>query len=177
MSHRIHFALHPPRFAKGGNRLAPRRREPRTPFQWPLGSLGDLAPRVLDAREGERPSVDLGYARMPIELVPVLAANDGEVSLALEGSGTYAISLDHGGTWSTHYTGLTKLAVIPCLPRLKRRQSVRAGDVIGYTTGKLGFELWQWTDERGFVAVDPRLHLASWAVATATSTAARKEAA
>lgn len=107
----------------------------------------------------------------------MLAANDGEVSFALEGGGSYAVSLDHGGTWSTHYTGLAKLTVSACLPRLKRRQLVRAGDVIGYTTGKLGFELWRWTDDRGFVAVEPRPYLASWADAPAATEVTSKEAA
>jgi hypothetical protein len=177
MSHQIHLAVHPPRFIKGGIRRAPQRHEPTTPFCWPLGTLGGLPPRVLAAHEGDRHSVDLGYEHTPVELVPVLAANDGKVSLALEGGGGYAVSLDHGGTWSTHYTGLSKLAVSRCLPRLERRQSVRAGDVLGYTTSKLGFELWRWTDDRGFVAVDPRSHLASWASASVTTEATRKEAA
>ena len=177
MSHRIHLAMHPPRFIKGGICRAPQRYEPTTQFRWPLEALGDLSPRVLAAHEGDRPSVDLGYERAPLEIVPVLAANDGEVSLALEGGGGYAVSLDHGGTWSTHYTGLSKLAVIRCLPRRKLRESVRAGDVIGYTTSKLGFELWRWTEDRGFVPVDPRSHLACWASASVNTEVTNKEAA
>lgn len=177
MSPSILLDIKPPRFIKGGIRLAPSRREPATPFRWPLTAVGNLTPRVLAAHDGDRPSVDLGYMRPCGELVPVHAANDGEVSLALEGAGSYAISLDHGGTWCTHYTGLTKLGVTRCLPRLKRRQLVRAGDVIGYTTGKLGFELWRWTDDRGFVAVDARAHLARWASAVAGDGVMSKEAA
>ena len=175
MPHGIHLATHQPRFLKGGIRFAPRRREPTKPFRWPLDALGDLAPRVLAAHEGKRPSVDLGYANALQELVPVLAANDGDVSLALGGGDRFAVSLDHGGTWSTHYTGLAKLAVIACRPRVKLRQSVRAGEVIGYTTGKLGFGLWEWTD-RGFVPVDPRAQLAHWAGAP-TDNATTREAA
>lgn len=180
MSHTIDLALNPPRFVKRGIRLAPRRREPSTPFCWPLasrGHVGELAPRVLAAHEGDRPSVDLGYVRAPSDLVPVLAANDGEVSFALAGNGSHAVSLEHSGSWCTHYTGLAKLAVTACLPRLKRRQTVRAGDVIGYTAGKLGFELWQWTDEDGFVPVDARPHLARWLDAAGTIAATTKEAA
>ena len=177
MSHLVHLDAHPPRFIKDGVRLAPRRREPTAPFRWPLESLGDLAPRVLAVHEGDRPSVDLGYERARRDLVPVLAANDGEVSLALEGGGGYAVSLDHSGTWSTHYTGLSKLAVVRCLPRRKLRQSVRAGDVIGYTANRLGFELWRWTDDRGFVPVDPRSHLACWASASVKTEVTSKEAA
>lgn len=177
MSHLVHLAVQPPRFIKGGIHHAPPRHEPTTPFRWPLGALGDLTPRVLAAHEGERPSVDLGYERAPEQLVPVLAANDGQVSLALEGGGGFAVSLDHGGTWSTHYTGLAKLAVVRCLPRRRLRQSVVAGDVIGYTTNKLGFELWCWTDNRGFVPVDPRSHLACWAGAPVKTDAKHKKAA
>lgn len=176
MPHRIHLAIHPPRFLKGGIRLPPRRREPTTPFRWPLDVVGELAPRVLAAHEGERPSVDLGYAQAPHVLVPVLAANDGEVTLALEGGGGYAVSLEHSGTWSTHYTGLSQIAVTRYLPRRGLRRRVRGGDVIGYTTGKLGFGLWRWTDERGFVPVDPRSHLATWTSAPTTG-ATSKEAA
>jgi hypothetical protein len=177
MSHRIHLAVNPPRFIKGGIRLASQRDEPMTPFRWPLDALGGLLPRVLAAHDGGRPSVDLGYERTPLEIVPVLAANDGEVSLAIEGGSRYAVSLDHSGAWMTHYTGLSKLAVIPCLPRRKLRQSVGAGDVIGYATSKLGFELWRWTDDRGFVPVGPRSHLACWAVAPVKTEATSKEAA
>jgi len=177
MSHLIHLAAHSPRFIKSGVRRAPLRHEPTAPFRWPLAALNDLPPRVLAAHGGDRPSVDLGYERAPLELVPVLAANDGEVSLALEGGGGYAVSLDHSRSWSTHYTGLSKLAVIRCLPRRKLRQSVRAGDVIGYTTCKLGFELWRWTDDRGFVPVDPLSHLACWASAVVNTEETSKEAA
>jgi hypothetical protein len=177
MSHLIRLDTNPPRFIKGGVRRAPCRHEPSTPFRWPLAPVGDFAPRVLATHDGDRPSVDLGYARALSELVPVLAANDGEVSLALEGGGSCAVSLDHGGTWSTHYTGLATVAVIRCLPRHTRRQFVRAGELIGYTNIKLGFELWRWTDDRGFVAVDARPHLASWAQAAAATCTSRKEAA
>lgn len=162
MTQSIELALNPPRFMKGGIRLARSRREPTTPFRWPLASFGHLAPHIVLARDGERPSVDLGYACKRNELVPVLAANHGEVSFAFGRNGYYAVSLEHSGSWCTLYTGLDKLAVIASLPRLVRRQRVRAGEVIGYTGGKLGFELFQWTEDRGFVAVDPRPHLAKW---------------
>lgn len=110
--------------------------------------------------------------------MPVFAANDGEVACAIDGTAGCAISLDHGGTWTTHYTGLAKLALIRCLPRLKRRERVRAGQVIGYATQpRIGFELWKWTDAHGFVAVDPRAYLASWANAPVANRAPTKEAA
>ena len=49
--------------------------------------------------------------------------------------------------------------------RRHRRQRVRAGDVIGYAAkspAHIRFELWQWTNDRGFVAVDPIPHLSTW---------------
>ena len=95
----------------------------------------------------------------------MLAANDGEVSCALEGPNGCAVSIDHGGTWTTHYMGLSKLFVVACRPRLKRREYVRAGQVIGCAAKApigIGFELWQWTDDRGFVAVDPIPHMRAW---------------
>lgn len=174
MPHPIEHALNPPRFMKGGIRLARQRCEPTTPFRWPLASLDNLGPRILAARET---SVDLGYVRKQGELVPVIAANDAEVSFAFGRDGHYAVSLEHSGSWCTHYTGLDKLSVIATLPRLKRRQRVRAGDVIGYTSGKLGFELFQWTEERGFIAVDPLPHLAKWDGAPTLVDSAVKEAA
>jgi hypothetical protein len=42
---------------------------------------------------------------------------------------------------------------------------------------RIGFELWKWTDSHGFVAVDPRAYIASWANAPASNTAPTKEAA
>ena len=168
MSNEIERALHPVRFIKRnsrGIRLAPQRREPTKPFEWPLRAFNDTEPRVLSAHDGERLGLDLGYTLALSDLeVPVFAVNDGEVACAIEGGYGCAISLDHGGTWSTQYTGLARLGVVRCVPKLRRREHVRAGQVIGYTSmPRIGFELWQWTDDRGFVAVDPRPHLAAWA--------------
>jgi hypothetical protein len=57
--------------------------------------------------------------------------------------------------------------VTRCLGRTRRRQFVRAGDVIGYAAKSplhVQFELWKWTDDRGFVAVDPKPELEKWIV-------------
>jgi hypothetical protein len=53
------------------------------------------------------------------------------------------------------------------LGKTRRRQYVRAGDVIGNAARAplhVRFELWKWTNERGFVAVDPRGELENWIV-------------
>lgn len=182
MTHSIQLAINPPRFPKNrGIRLAPRRREPSSPFTWPLRAFCGADPRVLAAHGGDRLGVDLGYGLAPRGHegpVPVYAANDGEVACAIDSATGCAISLDHGGTWSTHYTGLSTLAVTRCLPKLKRRQYVRVGRVIGYATQpRIGFELWQWTDDRGFVAIDPRPYVTTWTNAPASNIATAKEAA
>ena len=182
MPHSIQLAMNPPRFLeKNGIRVPPRRREPSSPFTWPLRAFGGVDPQVLAAHDGDRLGVDLGHASAPggpAELVPVYAANDGEVACAIESPTGCAISLDHSGTWSTHYTGLTMAVVTRCLPKLKCRQHVRVSQVIGYATQpRIGFELWKWTDDSGYVAVDPRPYLATWTNAPASNIAAAKKAA
>lgn len=166
LSDSLELVLRPPRLARRGIRLGPRRREPAAPFEWPLRVLAGSQPQVLASHTGERLGIDLGYLVAP-ELrdvrVPVFAVNDGKVACAIEDGNGCAISVDHGGTWTTHYAGLSELTVIRCGPRLERRESVRAGQIIGYARRpRIGFELWRWTDDRGFVAVDPREHLARW---------------
>ncbi|CAN5885591.1 hypothetical protein BH11MYX2_BH11MYX2_36890 [soil metagenome] len=184
MPHSIHLAMNPPRFVKKrGVRNTPMRRAPTKGFRWPLESLGLREPSVLREHDGGRRGVDLGYEPRPYDadlFVPVFAANDGEVACALESPTGSAISIDHGGTWTTHYTGISKVFVIPCLPRLRRRESVRAGQVIGYAAKspiRIGFELWQWTNADGFVAVDPLPHIANWAHAPKPVGVRTKEAA
>lgn len=179
LTHAIELALRPPRLARRGIRLGPRRREPAAPFEWPLRVLAGIEPQVLASHAGERLGLDLGYVVAPEPRdvrVPVFSVNDGKVACAIEDGNGCAISVDHGGMWTTHYAGLSELAVIRCGPRLDRRESVRAGQLIGYAgKPRMGFELWQWTDDRGFVAVDPREHLARWARTACSRTA--KEAA
>ena len=109
-----------------------------------------------------RPAVTASRSTLAASIV-CFAVNDGKVACAIENGNGCAISLDHGGTWTTHYAGLSELTVIRCQPRLERRESVRAGQLIGYASKRrIGFELWRWTDDRGFIAVDPREHLARW---------------
>ena len=153
-----------------GARLHPSARSKPGPWRWPLGKLGSRPPIMIDEHVGdERRSIDIGYAVAPFDgelYVPVYAAQSGEVSFALEGKDGFAVSLDHGKT-TTHYAHMSQMFVTRCLGRTKRRQHVRARDVIGYAAKAplhLRFELWKWTDDRGFVAVDPRPELESWTV-------------
>lgn len=151
-------------------RLHPSAREKRGPWHWPLGKLASRPPIVLDEYVlDDRRGVDIGYVIAPFDselYVPIYAAQNGEVSFACEGKDGFAVSLDHGKT-TTHYAHMSQMFVTRCLGRTKRRQHVRAGDVIGYAAKvplHLRFELWKWTDDRGFVAVDPRPELESWTV-------------
>ena len=143
------------------------------PWRQPLARIGNREPLVLaEHAMDERRGVDFGYtlASYDAELfVPVYAAQSGEVSLAHETPAGFAVSIDHGGwTWSTHYAHLSKMFVTRQLgqpERRHRRQHVRAGEVIGYAAkspAHIRFELWQWTNDRGFVAVDPIPHLSTW---------------
>jgi murein DD-endopeptidase MepM/ murein hydrolase activator NlpD len=151
------------------------RPKPR-PWQWPLARLGGRDPIVLaDYADVDRRGVELGYVAAPFDselFVPVFAAQAGEVSFALEGKDGFAISLDHGA-YSTHYAHLSKMFVTRCLPKLRRRQYVPAGEVIGYAAKApvhVRFELWERAFTGGFEAIDPRPFLRDWSVPPAGNT-------
>lgn len=141
-------------------------------WRWPLPRLGNRNPIIMSQHEAKSVhSVDLGYvaASFDSELyVPVYAVQSGEVARAIETEDGFEVALDHGGrTWSTLYGHLSKIFVTGCLPRLRRRQRVHAGEVIGYAAKApvhLRFGLWQWNEEEGFVSVDPRDQLNQWDV-------------
>ena len=130
--------------------------------------------RLDDARHG----VLIGYEARPGDReleVPVYAAQDGEVMLAGETKSGFAISIDHKAHGlATYYAHLSKMLVAPnYLQKSRKRQRVRGGDVIGYAAKspiEIRFELWNWTDDRGFVAVDPVAQLGAWATPLAYAT-------
>jgi murein DD-endopeptidase MepM/ murein hydrolase activator NlpD len=161
-----------PRTKKLRARLHPSARPIEEPWRWPLPRFAGRSPLVLGEVDGDRHSVDLGYRAAPYDselFVPVFAAKAGEVSYAQETRDGFALSLVHGD-WTSHYAHLSQMFVTRCLPRSRRRQFVPAGSVVGYAMRSpphVRFELWQWTDERGFVAVDPIPHLSSWNITSA----------
>lgn len=139
--------------------------------QWPLARLGNRDPRVLSEYGSEtRRGVELGYATSAFDsklFVPVHAAQAGEIATALDVATGYAITIDHGDRTMTHYAHLSKMFVTPCIPKshARHRQFVHAGQVIGYAAKSsvyVRFELWRWTDEHGYVAVDPIPELTTW---------------
>jgi hypothetical protein len=143
---------------------------------WPVPRLAGrdpIAVRAVDATH--RHAVDLGYSEAEFEsllFVPVYAAQDGIVRLAIGGPSGYAVSIDHDGEWLTHYTHLRRMFVKPQTGTRRRRfEPVRAGNVLGYAAQSpvhVRFALWTWNAERGYVPVDPLPHLRDWGVQTMT---------
>jgi murein DD-endopeptidase MepM/ murein hydrolase activator NlpD len=156
------------------------------PWRWPLSRLADREPLVIAEHVNEeRRTLELGYESrfFDAELyVPVSAAQAGEVALAGETPSGFMITIDHGHReWATHYTHLSRMFVAPYLGQKKRRrQRVQAGEVIAYaakTPIRMRFELWNWTDEKGFVPVDPIATMTSWGVKKLGGMGGMKEAA
>ena len=136
---------------------------------WPLPRLAGEAPRIVAHANDGRRGVDIGYERLAFSqlFVPVYAVRAGTVSFAAQLTSGFAVTLDHGGVWSTHYAHLEKLFVVPTLGRRRRRARVRAGEVIGYAgrdPSHVRFELWQWTARDGFVPVRATLMMRHWHV-------------
>lgn len=151
-------------------RLMPDARPLPQPWRWPLQRLGDRDPILIDAVGDERRAVLLGYEARPFDAelyVPVYAAQEGDVMFAGETKSGFAVSLDHGRRgWATYYAHMSRMFVAAYYGQARRkRQHVYAGDVIGYAAKspiQIRFELWNWTDDRGFVAVDPIAQITQW---------------
>lgn len=136
---------------------------------WPLPRLAGESPRIIKHANDDRGGIDVGYDRMGFaELyVPVFAARAGMVSFAARVTSGYAITIDHGGVWSTHYAHLERMFVTPTLGRRRRRARVKAGEVIGYAAREpahVRFELWQWTSRDGFMPFDATQRMHRWLV-------------
>ena len=136
---------------------------------WPLPRLAGESPRIIAHANDDRRGVDLGYDRIqfPDLFVPVFAARSGTISFAAHVTSGYAITIDHGGVWSTHYAHLERMFVTPTLGRRRRRMRVRAGDVIGYAgrePSHLRFEFWQWSARDGYAPIDAARMMYTWRV-------------
>jgi murein DD-endopeptidase MepM/ murein hydrolase activator NlpD len=134
---------------------------------WPLPRLAGEHPQIIAHANDERLGVDLGYARFPHDglFVPVYAVQAGTISYAARVTSGFALTIDHGGVWSTHYAHLAQMFVTPTLGRRRRRARARAGDVIGYAArapNHVRFELWRWTSRDGFVPVRASLFMREW---------------
>ena len=94
-------------------------------------------------------------------LVPVYAVHEGIIQLARETVTGFAMVVDHHGEWSTYYGRLRQMICSPTWDAARPKVRVRAGQIIGYTTGDapIRFELWRWTDDAGFVPTAPEPHM------------------
>ncbi len=141
-----------------------------SPWVWPLPRLDGAAPRILTTAGGPSPDgVELGYpgrSRSP-GLVPVFAAQNGVVTYASNAAGGSVLSIDHAGGWSTHYSELEHALARPTDRfRRRRKERVRAGDVIGHarrSTLRIRFGLSRLTED-GFVEQDPAVWMLAWSV-------------
>jgi hypothetical protein len=138
-----------------------------SPWVWPLPRLDGAAPCVLAGGGSPADGFELGYpgrSRSP-GLVPVFAAQDGVVTYASNAVGGSTLSIDHAGGWSTHYSELEHVLARPTDRfRRRRKERVRAGDVIGHarrSTLRIRFGLSQLT-EGGCVAQDPSARMHAW---------------
>jgi murein DD-endopeptidase MepM/ murein hydrolase activator NlpD len=158
-----------PKTKKLRARLHPSARAKPQPWRWPLPRLSGRDPVAVHVGEDERGGVDIGYAghNFGSELfVPVYAVQRGEVSVAIDTSTGFAITIDHGA-YSSHYSHLSKMFVIPGIRRTRRRELVQSGQVIGYAAKApihVRFELSEATYTMGFRPVDPVPHLNDWMV-------------
>lgn len=100
-------------------------------------------------------------------LVPVFAVQDGVVTYASNAAGRSTFSIDHAGGWSTHYSELEQVLARPTDRfRCRRKERVRAGDVIGHARRsalRIRFGLSQLTED-GCVAQDPDARMHAWSV-------------
>lgn len=149
-------------------RLRPSARWEQRAWRMPLATLGDREPHVLKHFTDERKAIELGYESLPFDnalFVPVYAPQDGTVVLAGETQSGFFASLEHPHGITTYVAHMSKTFLAPNhLGRTRRRQPVRAGDVIGYAAKSpiaIRFEVWKWTDRDGYVPTDPLATMAS----------------
>jgi hypothetical protein len=183
----ISLALNPPRFVKHSKKRSIRLARSASPV-WPLPALNGREPVILGLVAKEVRGIELAYARastddaittcppgtpngtdthlMP-QMAAVLSVDDGEITFAGRHGPGYAIIVNHGNGWASHYANLESLCAIRTDLYRPREQYVRAGDVVGYVGApslgqfkRLYFELWQLDRIRHFVPVDPRPRLA-----------------
>lgn len=108
----------------------------RSSWLWPLPRLDGEAPCILASdRADSTDTLELGYPSRSLSrgLVPVFAAQDGIVTYASSAESCPTLSIDHPGGWTTHYDDLEHLLARPTDRfRGRRKERVRAGDVIGH---------------------------------------------
>jgi hypothetical protein len=138
---------------------------------WPLPRLDGAAPCIIEpAREYPPPDgLAIGYQGRSSSagLVPVFAAQDGVVTYAGTMASGSTLCIDHVGGWSTHYSELEHLLARPTDRfRRRRKERVRAGDVIGHArraTLRIRFGLSCLTDD-ACIEQDPVPWMSAWSM-------------
>lgn len=138
---------------------------------WPLPRLDGTTPCIIEpAREHPPPDgLAIGYPGRSSSpnLVPVFAAQDGVVTYASSTAGDSTLCIDHMGGWSTHYAELEHLLARPTDRfRHRRKERVRAGDVIGHARRaplRIRFGLSHLTDD-GCIEQDPASWMTAWSI-------------
>jgi hypothetical protein len=138
---------------------------------WPLPRLDGVAPSIIESTPGRSSpgGVALGYRERSSSpgLVPVFAARDGIVTYAGNAADGPTVCIDHAGGWSTQYSELQHLLTRPTDRfRRRRKERVRAGDVIGHacrSTLRIRFGLSRLIDEAS-VEQDPASWMPAWSM-------------
>jgi len=135
---------------------------------WPLPRLDGVVPCILaSTRDVTSDDVELGYQgrAWSLALVPVFAAREGIVTYARRGTDGPTVCIDHAGGWSTQYAGLGDVLARPTDRFCKRRKErVRAGDVIGHMPRsplRIRFSLSRWSGT-ACATVDPGSCMHAW---------------
>lgn len=138
---------------------------------WPLAIIEGANPRILANPTSARGDgiILIGYqdeisSRNPI---PVLAAQGGVVTYAVQATNGATLCLDHPGGWSTQYEGMKSLSVL-ATDRFRHRRKVRvaAGAVLGHIWRSppcLHFAVARLADN-GLIRVDPIRYMDGWSV-------------
>lgn len=183
----ISLALTPPRFVKSRRGKRPIRITRSAAPSWPLAAINGREPVILPC-DDKHPGIELAYARtspmdaidacppgteggtdthfMP-QFASVQSFDDGVITFAGRLGNAYALIINHGNGWASHYRNLNSLACIRTDLHSPAEQYVRAGKTIGYVGApargelkRLYFELWQADRSKHFIPVDPRVRLA-----------------
>jgi murein DD-endopeptidase MepM/ murein hydrolase activator NlpD len=143
---------------------------PHRPWLWPLPRLDGVAPSIVAPQHDEAPQgVEIGYQARSSSpgLVPVFAVQNGIIAYAGTGEAGPTLCIDHPGGWSTQYSELEHLLARPTDRfRRRRKERVRAGDVIGHvrrSTLRLRFALSRLIDD-GCVEQDPTAWMPAWSM-------------
>lgn len=140
------------------------------PWVWPLPILNGFSPTILEDGhdlEPARRDLVVGYeprVALP-EQLPVFAARDGVITYAAKDENAFSVAIDHPGGWITQYSGLFHLcAVTTDRFRRRRKERVRAGDVLGFihkSSACVRFELARFTED-GHQPVPPVQRMRTW---------------